>query len=437
MRLPLLFTGALIIGACTDPPELATDEAADTGDPGYRAQLYPSNSGTLQAPLTSWQLKYVYTVPPIPSVDWNPSAGEGVYVWGDVTFDNYGGGSGTNQHPVGDAANYLYNQIVPQIGVGDVTDGSTTTGSGSNQIDVSNGEIVPLWQAQAQYFWRSVGGVNHALVGPKYTVYPGDLCTSYIDFNVSDGSMTAAIACTNATGTTTRGSSTLDLPRPFPDDTNKTAYTNWTKFFAAAASASHTAGPLIQPQMNVETHVIDNASACSMLPWKVSSESATNVTLGGVMIDPVDGLACNGDAHALITYSSSDRSLVIPSSFPTDNVASMSTVPSADFGGSTTLYNPPNGSHLSYLVDVPTSGAYEVWVSYKSTQAVQANVKWGAGSGTPAKTSPTVTLPAVTTWYEPVIAGNLYMTQGINRIDLDFLSGLTGQGFEVAYLKID
>jgi hypothetical protein len=73
---------------------------------GRAAKLPPAN--------TSWQLAYKYRVPPLPGGSWNPNQ-QTFYIWGDVDFDPYG-----PQSPQWSISGYKYNQIVPQLFIGNV-----------------------------------------------------------------------------------------------------------------------------------------------------------------------------------------------------------------------------------------------------------------------------------------------------------------------------
>lgn len=76
--------------------------------------LYHPNNTALSPVDEDWTITYEYTVPPDkPGAEWDPT--EGVFfIWGDTDFDSYGPRSPSTQ-----MHDYIFNQIVPQLVIGD------------------------------------------------------------------------------------------------------------------------------------------------------------------------------------------------------------------------------------------------------------------------------------------------------------------------------
>lgn len=241
--------------------------------------LYHPNTTALSPVDEDWTVTYEYTVPPDkPGAEWNPN--EGVFfIWGDTDFDSYGPRSPPTQ-----MHDYIFNQIVPQLVIGD------TLAAGNASTKYNPGwTTFKDWQIQAQYFWakRSAGDRREkfdladlrtrpadppsnrcdptdnkvcALCGAIIPVKAGDVITTKITYNSSAGSMHASIESSGA-----GGASTIDIPRPFPND--PTLYTDWSDFFKKAQAMSEKTegkGVMHHPDWNVEAGVEDGNTLCSV-----------------------------------------------------------------------------------------------------------------------------------------------------------------------------
>jgi hypothetical protein len=222
-------------------------------DPGYRVVAYPSTDGgnvhPMPAPSKSWTLTYKYVVPALPcGPNWNHNTGT-FYIWGDVDFDPYGAYGG---YPL---SSYLYNQIVPQLTIGYALTGN-------------DAEFHPSWTKQsgwviqAQYFWMHQDGNFYAQTGKIVKVKPGQTITTTIKYSASTGSMAVKIASPSA-------SSSITIARPFPNEPN--LFASWRDFFEKGVAQSQTL--YARPQMNVESHFVDQDTMCSVLPWNIGSFS--------------------------------------------------------------------------------------------------------------------------------------------------------------------
>ena len=239
---------------------------------------YRPNNTALSPIDEDWTITYEYTVPPDkPGAEWNGN--EGVFfIWGDTDFDSYGPRSPPTQ-----MHDYIFNQIVPQLVIGN------TLAAGNASTHYNPGWITfKDWQIQAQYFWAKRSSADHlqdldladlrtrpadpskrcdpsdnkvcALCGAVIPVKASDVITTKISYDSAAGSMRASIASSGG-----GGSSTIDIPRPFPNDPS--LYKDWADFFEKAqAKSEETEGPgvLHHPDWNVEAGVEDGNTLCSV-----------------------------------------------------------------------------------------------------------------------------------------------------------------------------
>ena len=254
------------------PAESLRDEASATcsnptaprppADPGDRVVVYATTGGDqygtrFPSPSKSWTLKYTFVVPPVPcSSTWNPNNAT-FYIWGDVDFDVYGS---NGAFPLSD---YLYNQIVPQLMIGD------TLNEDPKNPYQGTGVVFTNWVVEAQYFWMNANGTYNVQAGRAIPVHPGDVTTTTIAYHPTTGSITASIS------TPTGGTSTITIPRPFPN-VSPAPFTSWKDFFTKGAAKS---GGVLHgtPSMNVESHYVDQATICGALPWTIDGISIPNI----------------------------------------------------------------------------------------------------------------------------------------------------------------
>jgi hypothetical protein len=228
-------------------------------DPGYRVQVYTSvdsaAGGTIfPAPSKSWTVEYKFTVPALPcSATWNYE-NQTFYIWGDLVFDEYGS---SGLYPL---SNYVFNQIVPQLMIGDTLNGAPHGYGGV-------GEVFDTWVIEAQYFWQNSANEYFVQAGSPVGVKPGDEITTKIAYTASTGSITASIAAPE-------GTSSIKIPAPFPNE-SPLLFSSWRTFFEQASAKSN--GLTAEPQLNVESHFVDQQTLCSVLPWKIDDISLPNV----------------------------------------------------------------------------------------------------------------------------------------------------------------
>lgn len=229
---------------------------AFAADPGYRVVVQPRAAvhGASPFPRSDqpWELRYQFIVPPLPSSkSWDPTT-QVFYIWGDVDFDTYGfKGSATL------TSKYLYNQIVPQLMIG--------YAFAENDANFAPTSIVyDHWVINAQYYWNDVDGNDFAQAGEIVAVQPGDSVTTLIRYNPQNGAIIATISAPE-------GTSTITIPRPFPND-KQIPFSSWRDFFAQAeAKTTHVLG---QAVINVESHDLDEATLCSVLPFEIQGMSS-------------------------------------------------------------------------------------------------------------------------------------------------------------------
>jgi hypothetical protein len=256
-------------GGCSD-----TNIPRPPTDVDYRAVIQPNIGDLFLAPGANWTVTYQFTVPPLPcSSTWN-HLNRTIYVYGDVSFDHYGQ---TGGHPIAGAQNYAINQIVPEIAIGDAT-----YGGDANFHPV--GQALGTWSMEAQYFWQGADGTRYVEAGPPIGVDPGVTVTSTIAYDATTGHIIASIAIAGAT-------SSLDIARPFPD--NPSLFSDWKDFLTQAAAASG-GNAIVRSRGDVETHWIDEATACSLLPLAVSQISlpGIGVAASNYVVSPFNGLVC-------------------------------------------------------------------------------------------------------------------------------------------------
>jgi hypothetical protein len=229
--------------------------------PAYRVQVY-SNVPPRLPVNQDWSLKYRFTVPPLPtSPTWDYNVGT-VYQWGDVDFDSYGS-NGTWK-----LSDYRFNQIVPQLVLGNVLDGSDAKSSPS-------WSHVRTWHIQAQYYWyNATSAKSYAQTGRMVAVNPGDRITSSITYNRRAGTIVASIADIDLSRSS--GESTITIVRPFPNEPS--LFTSWTDFFTKAAAASQSSYVKSTPAVDVETDYLDQQTMCGLLPLVLAEISIPGIT---------------------------------------------------------------------------------------------------------------------------------------------------------------
>jgi hypothetical protein len=262
------------LGACDATASCGSPTAPPVDDAGYRVIVQNAKSAngedTLPSPTSNWTIKYQYVVPPLPCAPtWNYTNGV-FYIWGDVDFDEYGSNGG---YPL---SNYMFNQIVPQLMIGRALAGNDANYNPS-WTNFSG------WVIQAQYFWQDNTQKFWAKTGPAVNVKPGDVVTTAIAYNATNGSISVNISTPSV-------SSAISLPKPFP---NQNLFTSWKDFFQKGVAKS--GGKLLsRPVMNVETYGLDQATACSVLPWNVNSISLPGITQAqsSYSVSQYGGLSC-------------------------------------------------------------------------------------------------------------------------------------------------
>jgi hypothetical protein len=119
---------------------------------------------------------------------------------------------------------------------------------------------------QAQYFWQK-GETPFALAGEIVHELPGDLIETEIAFSAVTGHIVATI-------TAPGGRSSIDIPRPFPNE--PALFADWKDFFRRAAQKS---GGVVYatPAMQVEPYFVDIQTQCSILPFHIDLISLPGV----------------------------------------------------------------------------------------------------------------------------------------------------------------
>ena len=131
---------------------------------------FPSNA--------EWVVSYSFSVPPLPQSD-KPDFFETntIYVWGDLSFDEFSlSSSQGQQHPI---HSYKMNQIVPQVMCGECLCGSDPT------TFVPYWKTFTSWVAQAQHYYQTEQGEalgSRAVCGELFAVDPGERMRTTIRF---------------------------------------------------------------------------------------------------------------------------------------------------------------------------------------------------------------------------------------------------------------
>jgi hypothetical protein len=247
--------------------------ATPSKDVDYRVEIASAGGDTLAFPPASqsWTVAYQYVVPPLPcSPTWNPTQ-QTFYDWGDVAFDTYGANGPT---PLSD---YVFNQIVPQIMLGNVLSGNDSAYAPSSSTHAS-------WVMQAQYYWQHANGTSYAQTGALVSVNPGDTIITKISYDAQNGAITASISDGNDV-------SAIVLPRPFPNQ-SPAPFADWRDFFTQAQGSASSF--LAEPVVNVETHYVDEATACSSLPFLLTGMALPGVasTSASYRVSSQPSLSC-------------------------------------------------------------------------------------------------------------------------------------------------
>lgn len=212
---------------------------------------------------TDWTIQYKFIVPPVPIKTWSPTVNV-FYVWGDIDFDQYG------QEGNFSLSGYKFNQIVPQAFIGRVL-------SGNDANYIPSWSNLTGWAIQAQYFWQK-DSKPYAQTGSIVSVTPGELVTTTIQYSAASGAIVASIASNN-------GTSTITIPRPFPNE--PALFSSWRDFFQRAQAKTGTNYVWSQPVMNIEPGGgADKQTICTLLPFDVRYVS-------------LPGLAANASSYAM------------------------------------------------------------------------------------------------------------------------------------------
>lgn len=165
-------------------------------------------------------------------------------------------------------SDYQFNQIVPQLILGNVLDGDASYRPSWKQRNT--------WAIQAQYYWYREGtATSFAQTGGVVAVNPGDEITTTISYQAEVGTIVASIeddAIPRATGL-----STITISRPFPND--PALFTSWRDFFNKATTASKTSYVLSTPVVDVETDYLDEQTMCGLLPLTLGKIAIPRITL--------------------------------------------------------------------------------------------------------------------------------------------------------------
>lgn len=220
-----------------------------TPDPAFRVIVGVAGGAPLQFPdpAVPWLVEYQFLVPALPcSPTWNYQS-QVFYVWGDLTFDAYGANGAYR------LSDYVFNQIVPQVSVGWTFIGHEDAGF------VPTGSYLRAWTLQALYYWQRGQSESYGQGGALLEVQPGDLLLTRIRYEPDAGVIFASIG-------SDAGTSAIAIERPFPNE-NPPLFANWRAFFEQAKSRSGSL--LARPMLNVETHLLDEQTACSVVPFEI------------------------------------------------------------------------------------------------------------------------------------------------------------------------
>lgn len=252
-------------------------QAPAGSNPENRVQVYSKAAPQLPAK-QDWTIEYQFSVPPLPSSrTWDYKVGT-VYQWGDIDFDEYGS---RGKYKLSD---YQYNQIVPELFLGNV-------------LDTSDAAYAPSWHQrstwgiEAQYYWKSAAtSVSYAQTGRVVNVNPGDEITTTIRYDAEAGSIVASIADESLSGSASV--STITIVRPFPND--PALFKSWADFFQRAVAASKTPRVMSTLAADVETYNLDQATMCGLLPFTLKKISIPGVssTASTFAIQPGKRLTC-------------------------------------------------------------------------------------------------------------------------------------------------
>jgi hypothetical protein len=252
-------------------------------------QVYSPTLARLPA-AQDWTLKYRFVVPPLPvSPTWSYEIGT-VYQWGDVDFDGYGS-SGPYR-----LSDYRFNQIVPQLILGNVLDDNDATYT-------PTWSHLRTWNIQAQYYWlKGSTSKSYALTGRRLGVAPGDNITTSIKYDHTTGTIVAAIADDNVPGA--GGISSISIARPFPNDPS--LFSSWADFFAKAVAASRTSYVLSTPAVDVETDYLDQTTMCGLLLLRLREISVPGVgsSASSFAVQQLGGFNC---PHSVVQFDFVNR----------------------------------------------------------------------------------------------------------------------------------
>lgn len=260
----------------------SNSDADHSSTTAYRVRVEVRESGKLPdvklPPATkSWEIEYEYQVPPLPSsATWNYKS-QVIYQWGDIDFDAYGSRGAYK------LSSYLFNQIVPQLFIGNVL-------SGNGAHYDPRWSKLSTWAIQAQYYWQR-GDRSYAQTGNIVNVSPGDEITTIINYRGDTGEIIATVSDNRLSRLS--GQSKITIKSPFPNEPS--LFSSWKDFFRRAETKSHHNFILGHPALDVETYHLDKKTMCGLLPLIVESISIPRVPLTASQFetDSVGGFACS------------------------------------------------------------------------------------------------------------------------------------------------
>lgn len=241
------------------------------GDDEYRVIIRAPRECQKELPSSDrdWNVTYEYVCPPVPVAPFNPLTNT-FYIWGDLDFDEYGGGGKFSMHP------YMMNQLVPQIMCGAVL-------CGNDESFQPHFRSFDTWVMQAQYYWQTELGEkegSRASCGPLVQVLPGDIISTRISYDAKCGAITLHMKATRH-GMECEGilESMLVLEKPFPDAPSM--FESWKQFFDEGQKKSQSVGCRATPCLNVEYKGEVSISCLRSLgPWDVCLPSFPGIPEG-------------------------------------------------------------------------------------------------------------------------------------------------------------
>lgn len=218
---------------CFDDTPTVKVTAMTKPDDEYRVIVgLPKNHCRLPPPDESWEVRFEYACPPLPTVSktWSKKK-RTFYVWGDLDFDDYGA---SHFHDVPAHLRTIHpcrmNQIVPQVMIGNCLASNTPDEYKPSWVEFDE------WVIQAQYYWQASDNDGHALCGTYIPVTPGDLIRTRICYNAETGSMDVSIAVVKENGEEeAEKRSDISIPQPFMH--GPSLFESWKDFFEKCVKA--------------------------------------------------------------------------------------------------------------------------------------------------------------------------------------------------------